>query len=437
MNDMNNMNYLNLNKKISKTLDNFIYLISIMELTYFKFIPVDLMKIITFNIIIDYLLTHFSCTSKFKNIMDQTLKKYTKNININVNSDFIIKIWDKLYYDNFQLWQELWKNYVSKKHTISKHILNKDNLKNKQNELLKQNQLLKKDDGYKFYDAYMSTIKNPDVKYEMATFYVRKPKEDLSKIDHQIYHYDKLIKNLLENGLDINLINIKRCESHVFETLKPYLYLLYIKDDDFVDVCLHYDYNKKHIFKFYLSLTVDNDYYKLDINEFLKNPNGEQMGTAMHYYLKCQDYDQIGNIYTMFRNGYDVNNIDFNDVIASKNLDIIKLFIEKGAKIKDDSIMFTIPLRNCAILQYLLKNSANPNYQNSKGETPLMVAVKIGLSNRYKYETTINDVDLLLHYKADPNLKNNKNQTALDIANQFKNTNLSCFNHYINILSKK
>ncbi|OPX44033.1 ankyrin repeat protein [Ruminiclostridium hungatei] len=114
-----------------------------------------------------------------------------------------------------------------------------------------------------------------------------------------------------------------------------------------------------------------------------------------------------------------INSTLYNAIIRG-NLDIIKLLIENGADIEqelDFSEGTEAPVLTAAgcssknILEYFLKKGAKVNYQNNKGNSPLM---------RAAYAGRIDNLKLLLSYKADKQLKDNNGHTAMDLAKEKK-----------------
>ena len=70
----------------------------------------------------------------------------------------------------------------------------------------------------------------------------------------------------------------------------------------------------------------------------------------------------------------------------------------------------------CSILspksiKYLLENGADPNMQDSVGNTPLHTIIKVTETNK-----TRKIIEILLKYSVNLNLKNNKDQTPLLLA---------------------
>ncbi len=109
----------------------------------------------------------------------------------------------------------------------------------------------------------------------------------------------------------------------------------------------------------------------------------------------------------------------YNAIIRG-NFDIIKLLIENGADIGlelDFSGGTEAPVLTAAgcssknILEYFLKKGAKVNYQNNKGNSPLM---------RAAYAGRIDNLKILLFYKADKQLKDINGHTAIDLAKEKK-----------------
>lgn len=114
-----------------------------------------------------------------------------------------------------------------------------------------------------------------------------------------------------------------------------------------------------------------------------------------------------------------INSTLYSAIIRG-NFDIIKLLIENGADIEqelDFSGGTEAPVLTAAgcssknILEYFLKKGAKVNYQNNKGNSPLM---------RAAYAGRIDNLKILLSYKADKQLKDNNGHTAMDLAKEKK-----------------
>ena len=114
-----------------------------------------------------------------------------------------------------------------------------------------------------------------------------------------------------------------------------------------------------------------------------------------------------------------INSTLYSAIIRG-NLDIIKLLIENGADIEqelDFSGGTEAPVLTAAgcssknILEYFLKKGAKVNYQNNKGNSPLM---------RAAYAGRIDNLKILLSYKADKQLKDSNGHTAMDLAKEKK-----------------
>lgn len=71
--------------------------------------------------------------------------------------------------------------------------------------------------------------------------------------------------------------------------------------------------------------------------------------------------------------------------------------------------------RNTLYLRFLLQKGANPNLQDSRGNTPLMIAVE----NRF-----VDGVDTLILYKASLNLANQSGETPLIRAVQMRDVDM-------------
>lgn len=103
--------------------------------------------------------------------------------------------------------------------------------------------------------------------------------------------------------------------------------------------------------------------------------------------------------------------------IRNGYLDIVKLLVDNKANVnnieKNDTHNDDTPITLAAfygsrnILEYLAPKVENINYQNSKGQTALMIA-----ANSWRED----NVKILLKYNADTTLKDNDGKTALDIA---------------------
>lgn len=95
-----------------------------------------------------------------------------------------------------------------------------------------------------------------------------------------------------------------------------------------------------------------------------------------------------------------------------QNLECVKSILKKGARVEDeDSFGFTALLwamnpdkDNSSIVEFLLKNKANPNHKFRDGSVPLCCVLGPG---RLKY------VRLLVKYGANVNAKNKKGETVL------------------------
>lgn len=114
-----------------------------------------------------------------------------------------------------------------------------------------------------------------------------------------------------------------------------------------------------------------------------------------------------------------INSTLYSAIIRG-NFDIIKLLIENGADIEqelDFSEGTEAPVLTAAgcssknILEYFLKKGAKVNYQNNKGNSPLM---------RAAYAGRIDNLKILLSYKADKQLKDINGHTAMDLAKEKK-----------------
>lgn len=64
---------------------------------------------------------------------------------------------------------------------------------------------------------------------------------------------------------------------------------------------------------------------------------------------------------------------------------------------------------NVADLRYLLEKGANPNAQDSEGETALMIAARLA---------NLDAARLLMRYGADPRLVSKSGKTAADLAGE-------------------
>lgn len=123
--------------------------------------------------------------------------------------------------------------------------------------------------------------------------------------------------------------------------------------------------------------------------------------------------------------------VPLTGAIRRGNFDIIKLLVNNEANInnieKSDTKNDDTPITLAAfygsrnILEYLAPKVENINYQNSKGQTALMIAANSGREENVK---------ILLKYNSDKSLKNNDGKTALDIARDKK------YKEIVNLLSE-
>lgn len=94
------------------------------------------------------------------------------------------------------------------------------------------------------------------------------------------------------------------------------------------------------------------------------------------------------------------------------SLEIVKILVENGANIYEELLFYAIQEPSWRIVEYLIDQGANVNYQNEAGITPLIAAVSLGNQK---------GVELLLAADADTNLVDSDGQTALYYANKVGN----------------
>tara|TARA_Y100000588_G_C14279324_1_gene936102 strand:+ start:2209 stop:4374 length:2166 start_codon:yes stop_codon:yes gene_type:complete len=92
-----------------------------------------------------------------------------------------------------------------------------------------------------------------------------------------------------------------------------------------------------------------------------------------------------------------------------KSPSVLVSMINNQDKFSETSLMRSVIINAQKILKMLLKFEANPNLQNKKGFTALMLAV---LQDSVNYEI----IQYLLEHNADPNVESNEGVTALEIA---------------------
>ena len=113
-----------------------------------------------------------------------------------------------------------------------------------------------------------------------------------------------------------------------------------------------------------------------------------------------------------------INSVIDNDLVSAK----AQLKAGADINLQDDNgwtaLHFAAQAFNEEIIGYLLKNKANPNLQNSYGNSPLWVA----LFNCEGQKTKV--FDEFLKYGADPKLKNYSDSSPLDLAETVANFDL-------------
>jgi ankyrin repeat protein len=100
--------------------------------------------------------------------------------------------------------------------------------------------------------------------------------------------------------------------------------------------------------------------------------------------------------------------VDMVSVLLAGGADPNIRYGEEGSTALHTVVAFDYSNR-ITIIRTLLENNANPNLQDSRGNTPLHLAVR-----RYGDKEA---VQLLIKFKANPNLANNVGETPLQIAN--------------------
>ena len=172
-----------------------------------------------------------------------------------------------------------------------------------------------------------------------------------------------------------------------------------------------------HMACFYSQLTIVKILVKRGVNINAKNDQGR---TPLHVIssIEAKTATKIAKI--LIDNGSKVDGIDASNksplyyAVEENNLEIVKLLVEKGAKVEGgldcygrNPLYRSIENGNLEMAKFLIENGANLNLQaTNSGNTPLHLAI-----NRRSMEM----IQLLLDNGADLNLKNMKNQTPLDL----------------------
>jgi len=126
---------------------------------------------------------------------------------------------------------------------------------------------------------------------------------------------------------------------------------------------------------------------------------------------------------SLIQAGSDVNRVTENGwsaliiAVIFKNFENIKFLVEHGAdanKSNAGAFALILAVRNgrLEIVEFLLKQGIDIDVQNPDGETALMAAIR---------NQNLDLVELLLKYKPNLNITNQLNQTAFDIANVMGN----------------
>lgn len=130
----------------------------------------------------------------------------------------------------------------------------------------------------------------------------------------------------------------------------------------------------------------------------------------------------IQNIKLLIKYGANVNAVNQNGMTAiiiaviKNNVKMAKVLIKKGANLTQENrslVMFAVHHNNMELMQLLVENQAELNFQNDQNFTPLIIAIVKGQTEIAIY---------LIEKGADVNLKNIYGQTALIFAVHHKNS---------------
>jgi len=115
------------------------------------------------------------------------------------------------------------------------------------------------------------------------------------------------------------------------------------------------------------------------------------------------------------------------------NIDIVKLFLEKGANIKvkdihgNTALHISAKRENAELMEFLLHQGINPDSKNEEGYT----ALHLTLINSPRYGDIRRKINLLINYGADISLKDKKRNSVFHLLAQ-NNNSLEYFELFVN-----
>ena len=196
-------------------------------------------------------------------------------------------------------------------------------------------------------------------------------------------------------------------------------------------------------------------YYSASLNEDKIN-NKNKINRNRNKHNNMSDRSNINNN-NINHNENNINNINYNNDIGNY-IKLIKYLVKNGADVNlqdlkgETALMKAIYRKDSRLVKYLVKNGADVNLKDLEGETALMKAVVIGkidILESLKMETEVNLQDLkgetalmkaafigkidilesLLKMEADVNLQDLEGETALMKSRNFNITNHLVYNN--------
>jgi len=211
---------------------------------------------------------------------------------------------------------------------------------------------------------------------------------------------------------------------------KQFLELVSLGDIDNIDNALKTYRFKKSTLNKALFISIENESIEL-CNLLLKyganiNSKDEEGNTPI---IKAAEFNNNDMVKFLIKNDADINlkndegEIALIQAVENDNVDMVKILLEEDLKTGDGSNLNIIyhegkysPLlmaghnKNKDIIKLLLEFGADPDLQNSEGNTVLHVMLKI---NPDKQDQIIEIINILFEYGINPNIKNNNGNTPI------------------------